>query len=208
VLNEQPCVVLTDFFIYRFANKGFAYVILDYKNTNIHVFGTHMQSDDPGCASGQAAMFRGLSLDQWRKFIDDRNIPANELVIMAGDFNILKDSSEFSNLISRLGAVQPRTYQGWPWTWDTIDNSIAKYNYPDPAKEPPQYIDFVFTDAKHSAGVRSSVQTSLQVKSPPYVLKGATYNDYSDHYPVVTEIQFDLDPYKYERDPSLSIQFQ
>ncbi|KAF9537132.1 hypothetical protein EC957_008790 [Mortierella hygrophila] len=175
-----------------FSNKGFAYVILDYKETNIHVFGTHMQSDDSMCSSGQAAKYRGLSLDQWRQFIDSRNIPANELVIMAGDFNILKDSSEFSGLISRLGAVQPKKYQGWPWTWDTVDNTIANYNYPDTVKEPPQYIDFVFTDAKHSAGVRSSVQTSLRVKSSPYVLKGATYNDYSDHYPVITEIQVDL----------------
>jgi endonuclease/exonuclease/phosphatase family metal-dependent hydrolase len=108
---------------------------------------------------------------------------------MTGDFNILKDSSEFSDLISRLGAVQPKKYQGWPWTWDTVDNTIAKYNYPD---ESPQYIDFVFTDAKHSAGVRSSVQTSLRVKSPSYMLKGATYNDYSDHYPVIAEIQVDL----------------
>ncbi|KAK3841352.1 MAG: sphingomyelin phosphodiesterase [Linnemannia gamsii] len=172
-----------------FSNKGFAYVILDYKGTNIHVFGTHMQSDDSMCTSGQAAKHRGLSLDQWRQYIDSRNIPANELVIMAGDFNILKDSSEFSGLLSRLGAVQPQKYQGWPWTWDTADNSIAKYNYPN---MPSEYIDFVFTDAKHSAGVRSVVQTSLRVKSSPYVLKGATYDDYSDHYPIATEIQVDL----------------
>jgi len=179
-------------FCFRFSNKGFAYVILDYNGTNIHVFGTHMQSDDSMCSSGQAANCRGLAADEWRQFIDSRNIPANELVIMAGDFNTLRDTSEFSSLMSRLGGIQPGTYEGWPWTWDTADNSIAHYNYPDTVGAPPQYIDFVFTDKKHSAGVRSSVQTTLRVKSSPYVLKGATYNDYSDHYPVVTKIQVDM----------------
>ncbi|GJJ70022.1 hypothetical protein EMPS_02371 [Entomortierella parvispora] len=175
-----------------FSNKGFAYVILDYNGTNIHVFGTHMQSDDSMCTSGQAANYRALALDEWRNFIDSRNIPANELVIMAGDFNTLRDSSEFSTLMSRLGAIQPSTYDGWSWTWDTADNTIAHYNYPDTSANPSEYIDFVFTDKKHSAGVRSSTQTALRVKSTPYVLKGATYNDYSDHYPVVTKIQVDL----------------
>ncbi|KAH7033831.1 Sphingomyelinase [Linnemannia elongata] len=174
------------------ANKGFAYVILDYKGTNIHVFGTHMQSDDPKCTSGLPAWYRRVALDQMRKYIVNRRIPVNELVIMAGDFNIKKDSPEFTGLLSRLSAAQPTKYEGHPWTWDTLDNSIAKYNYPDTVKEPPQYIDYVFTQAKHSAGVRSSVQTSLRVKSSPYVLDGCTYNDYSDHYPVITKIHVDL----------------
>ncbi|KAI1318049.1 hypothetical protein EDD11_007283 [Mortierella claussenii] len=171
-----------------FSNKGFAYVALDYKGSTVHFFGTHMQSDDSSCTSGQAAQYRGDALDAWRSFIDSRNIPANELVIMAGDFNIKRDTAEFSMLLSKLNAAQPTTYDGHPWTWDTQTNEIAHYNYPN---DPSEYIDFVLTDKKHKA-VKSSVQTSLKLQSSEYVLKGVAYHEYSDHYPVRTVIQVDL----------------
>lgn len=172
----------------RFSNKGFAYVVINYKGANVHVFGTHMQSDDSGCSAGQAAQCRADALNAWRSYIDGRNIPANELVIMAGDFNIKRDTAEFSSLLTRLNANQPNTYNGHPWTWDTTTNEIAHYNYPN---DPSEYIDFVLTDKKHKA-VRSSVQTTHKLNSPEYVLKGVAYHEYSDHYPVQTVIEFDL----------------
>jgi endonuclease/exonuclease/phosphatase family metal-dependent hydrolase len=172
----------------RFSNKGFAYVVLDYQGVNVHVFGTHMQSDDSACTSGQAAKFRGEALDAWRGYIDGRNIPANELVIMAGDFNIKRDTAEYNSLLTRLNANPPATFNGSPWTWDTKTNDIARYNYPD---SPPEYIDFVLTDKKHKA-VKSSVQTAHLIHSPEYILKGVAYHEYSDHYPVQTVMEFDL----------------
>lgn len=172
----------------RFSNKGFAYVILDYQGTKIHVFGTHMQSDDSSCSSGQAAGYRAQALDAWRSYINSRNIPAGELVIMTGDFNIKRDTAEFNSLLTRLDAAQPSTYNGHPWTWDTQANEIAHYNYPN---DPSEYIDFVLTDKKHAA-VKSSVQTALKVQSSEYILKSVPYHEYSDHYPVRAVIQADL----------------
>ncbi|KAG0309667.1 hypothetical protein BGZ98_009987 [Dissophora globulifera] len=172
-----------------FANKGFAYVQIAYQGiANIHVFGTHLQSDDSACASGQAAKDRGSALDAWRSFIDSRNIPANELVIMAGDFNILRDSPEFNSMLTRMSANQPTVYNGHPWSWDTQTNEIAHYNYPNDA---PEYIDYVLTDKKHKA-VKSAVQTTFLVKSPEYILKSVAYHEYSDHYPVQTVLEVDL----------------
>ncbi|KAK3821423.1 MAG: sphingomyelin phosphodiesterase [Benniella sp.] len=171
-----------------FSNKGFAYVTINYRGANVHVFGTHMQSDDKGCSAGQAAQCRADALNAWRSYIDGRNIPANELVIMAGDFNIKRDTAEFSSLLTRLNANQPSTYNGHPWTWDTTTNEIAHYNYPN---DPSEYIDFVLTDKKHKA-VTSAVQTTHKLNSPEYVLKGVAYHEYSDHYPVQTVIEFDL----------------
>lgn len=77
------------------AKKGF----LDYEGTNLH---TCMQSDDINCHAGKAAQFRAQDLDAWRKFIDARRIPKNELVIMAGDFNTHRDTPEFmGSLVTR-----------------------------------------------------------------------------------------------------------
>ncbi|KAF9190413.1 hypothetical protein BGZ50_000221 [Haplosporangium sp. Z 11] len=171
-----------------FANKGFAYILINYKGTRLHVFGTHMQSDDPGCTSGQAARFRSYALDEWRKFIDSKNIPADEHVIMTGDFNIKRDTTEFSNLLTRLDARQPNRYDGHPWSWDTHTNEIAHYNHPNSS---PEYIDFVLIDKKHKAA-KSVVQTVLKVNSPQYVLKSVQYHEYSDHYPVRALIEVDL----------------
>ncbi|KAF8930553.1 hypothetical protein BGZ58_008174 [Dissophora ornata] len=194
ILSKWP-ITQKQQFIYKnacgadwFANKGFAYVVLDYQGTNIHVFGTHLQSDDSACSSGQAARYRGDAIDSWRSFIDSRNIPTNELVIMAGDFNTLRDTPEFSSMLTRLDANQPTTYNGYPWTWDPQTNEIAHYNYPN---DPPEYIDYVLTDKKHKA-VKSAVQTTLNVKSPEYILKSVAYHEYSDHYPVQTVIEVDL----------------
>ncbi|KAF9422033.1 hypothetical protein BGZ94_008692 [Podila epigama] len=171
-----------------FSNKGFAYVVLNVNGRNVHVFGTHMQSSDSTCSSGQAAQYRGYALDAWRSYINSRNIPANELVIMAGDFNIERWTSEYTSALTRLGA-NPPTYTGAPWTYDSDTNSIVKYNYPN---GPNEYLDFIFTDKHHSAGVKSVTQNALLVHSPPYVLQGVTYNDYADHYPVTAVIELEI----------------
>ncbi|KAF9916402.1 hypothetical protein BX616_003845, partial [Lobosporangium transversale] len=173
----------------KLSNKGFVYAVLDYKGTNIHVFGTHTQSDDSQCGQGEAASYRAQAMDAWRRFIDSRNIPKNELVIMAGDFNIDRDTNEFKDLLTRLDVHQPTTYKGHAWTYDPKNNQIARYNDPN---HPQQYLDYVFTDKRHLA-VRSAIQTSLNIQSPQYHLQGVAYNEYSDHYPVITVIEADLE---------------
>ncbi|KAG0049319.1 hypothetical protein BGZ83_005889 [Gryganskiella cystojenkinii] len=82
-----------------FSNKGFTYAVLDYNGTNIHVFGTHMQSDDSRCQQGQAATCRALAMDAWRSFVKSRNIPTEELIVFAGDFNVKRDTTEFNTTL-------------------------------------------------------------------------------------------------------------
>ncbi|KAG0001662.1 hypothetical protein BGZ80_009230 [Entomortierella chlamydospora] len=171
-----------------FSLKGFAYVEINYQGTNIHVFGTHTQSDDSACTSGQAAGDRASQLSSMRSYIDSLNIPSDELVIMAGDFNIDRNSAEYASTLTRLSANQAGTFDGFAYTWDPDTNEIAHYNYPN---DPSQYIDFVFTDKKHKA-VNSMVQTSLYVKSPEYTIQSVAYHEYSDHYPVQSIIEVDL----------------
>ncbi|KAF9115873.1 hypothetical protein BGX27_005939 [Mortierella sp. AM989] len=170
------------------SNKGFAYVAINYQGTNIHVIGTHAQSQDSGCSSGQAESCRSSGFTAMRSFIDSLNIPANELVIISGDLNVKRDTPEYSSMLTRLNANQPSTFDGHSWTWDPQTNEIAGYNYPG---DPAEYLDYVLTDNKHKA-VNSFVQTSLKVKSPEYILKSVAYHEYSDHYPVRALIGVDL----------------
>lgn len=150
-----------------------------------------MQSDDINCNEGKAAQYRADDLEAWRQFIDSRKIPSDELVIMAGDFNIHRDAPEFSkSLVNRLGVHPPDAYEGHSFTWDPVENSIAHSNYP--TRKNGDYIDFVFVDKAHNNGVQSVVQTALKVHSPNYVLGRQTYGDFSDHFPVKAVINLSV----------------
>ncbi|KAG0035249.1 hypothetical protein BGZ82_005359 [Podila clonocystis] len=171
----------------RFSNKGFAQVILDYNGANLHVYGTHMQSDDSGCGKNTARETREHNLELWRKYLDGTKVPVNELIILAGDFNIERNTAEFNSFLTKFGVDQPDAYLGHPHTLDTVDNSIAHAN-----KGPSEYLDYVLLDKKHRAGVKSLTQTVLREKTSDFKLGMGTYNDYSDHYPVHAVIQVDL----------------
>ncbi|KAF9436161.1 Sphingomyelin phosphodiesterase 3 [Entomortierella beljakovae] len=162
------------------SNKGYAYVAINYQGSNVHVFGTHMQSDDSRCSAGEAASCRSSELGAWKSYVDSLNIPSNELVIYGGDFNIKRDTPEYSSLLTKLNVNQASSFGGHAWTWDTVTNEIAKYNYPNLI---PEYLDYIFTDKSHKA-VDSFTQTALNVKAPEYILQSVAYHEYSDHYPV------------------------
>lgn len=70
------------------SNKGFAYVVLNVGGTKVHVVGTHAQSTDPGCGAGEAAQMRARQFKAMDAFLDGKNIPADEQVIVAGDMNV------------------------------------------------------------------------------------------------------------------------
>lgn len=144
-----------------------------------------MQSEDKGCSKDQDVKNRAKGADAWRAYIDKFNIPADELVILAGDFNTKRNTDEFRSLLGSLEVDQPTTYNGHPSTWDTETNEIAHYNYPNLE---PEYLDYVFTDRKHKK-VKSAVQTVLNVKAPEYDISGVAYHEYSDHYPVQVVIE-------------------
>ncbi|KAG0368771.1 hypothetical protein BGZ54_001195 [Gamsiella multidivaricata] len=127
----------------------------------------------------------------WRKFIDSRQIPSNELIVVAGAFNVQRDSPEFNNsLVERLGVHPPDVYDGHASTWDPIENSIAHNSYPE--RKDGDYLDFVFVDKSHSSGMNTIVQTVLKVRSPNLVLGREVFDDFSDHFPVKVAIDLVL----------------
>jgi sphingomyelin phosphodiesterase len=168
-----------------FSNKGFAYAVLDVNGRRTHVVGTHLQSTDSGCSSGQPAAIRAKQLGAMRAFLDAKRIPANEPVVVAGDLNIDFHSTEYQALLDNAGLAPASARTGWPYSFDTADNSIAAYRYPG---DPKEDLDHVLYRADH-ARPQQYTNEVLRVHSAPWTVsswgKSYTYSDLSDHYPLV-----------------------
>ncbi|MEV6978995.1 sphingomyelin phosphodiesterase, partial [Kitasatospora sp. NPDC093806] len=166
------------------SNKGFVYAVLDVNGVRTHVLGTHLQSTDTGCSAGEPAAVRAAQLKAMKAFVDAKNIPAAEPIVLAGDLNIDSHGSEYPALLANAGVAPADTRNGWVNSFDTADNSIAAYRYPG---EPKEDLDYVLYRADH-ARPANYTNTVVRFHSSPWTVsswgKSYTYNDLSDHYPV------------------------
>ncbi|GAA2785801.1 sphingomyelin phosphodiesterase [Kitasatospora sp. CM 4170] len=166
------------------SNKGFVYAVLNVNGVRTHVVGTHLQSTDTGCSAGEPAAVRAAQLKAMKSFIDGKNIPAAEPVVIAGDLNINSHDTEYPSLLANAGVAPADTRNGWVNSFDTVDNSIAAYRYPG---EPKEDLDYVLYRTDH-ARPASYTNTVVRFHSAPWTVsswgKSYTYNDLSDHYPV------------------------
>lgn len=141
VLSKWP-IVHKEQYVYQdacggdwFSNKGFVYGVLDVNGTNVHVVGTHTQSTDPGCTAGQAPDTRSQQFKEMDAFLDAKNIPAGEQVIVAGDLNVDGHSPEYATMLADAGLAPSDSRTGHRYSFDTQDNSIASERYPDDPRE-------------------------------------------------------------------------
>ncbi|WPO70661.1 MULTISPECIES: sphingomyelin phosphodiesterase [unclassified Streptomyces] len=167
-----------------YSNKGFVYAVLDVNGTRAHVVGTHAQSTDPGCGSGEAAATRAKQFKEMDAFLDAKNIPANEQVIVAGDFNVDTHSPEYASMLADGGFVPADARTGHPYSFDTRDNSIAVERYPD---DPREDLDHILHRKGH-ARPATWHNNVLKEQSAPWTVSSwgtkYTYTNLSDHYPV------------------------
>ncbi|REK91771.1 sphingomyelin phosphodiesterase [Streptomyces inhibens] len=191
LLSKWP-VLRKEQYIYKDAcgadslsNKGFVYAVLDVNGTKVHVVGTHTQSTDSGCKAGEAAADRAKQLKEMDAFLDAKNIPADEEVMVAGDLNVDSHSAEYNALLSNGDLAPADSRTGHPYSFDTQDNSIAKYRYPD---DPREDLDYVLHRNGHArpAGWQNEV---IKEESAPWTVsswgKDYTYTNLSDHYPLI-----------------------
>ncbi|QGV82464.1 sphingomyelin phosphodiesterase [Streptomyces ficellus] len=195
VLSKWP-IVRKEQYVYKdacgadwYSNKGFVYAVLNVDGARVHMVGTHAQSTDPGCDGGEAAAVRSRQFRAMDAFLDAKNIPASEQVLVAGDFNVDSHSGEYASMLSDAGLVDADARTGHPYSFDTQDNSIAAERYPD---DPREDLDHVLHRAGHA---RPAGWTNRVVKeqSAPWTVsswgKRYTYTNLSDHYPVVASAQ-------------------
>ncbi|EFL18647.1 sphingomyelin phosphodiesterase [Streptomyces sp. C] len=167
------------------SNKGFAYVVLNVNGTKVHVVGTHAQSTDPGCGAGEAAQMRSRQFKNIDAFLDAKNIPANEQVIVAGDMNVDSRTPEYASMLADADLAGADTRTGHPYSFDTAQNSIANYRYPTDPREDLDYVLYRKANAR-PAGWENNV---VKEQSTPWTVsswgKSYTYSNLSDHYPVI-----------------------
>ncbi|KJY44046.1 phospholipase C [Streptomyces sp. NRRL B-1568] len=167
------------------SNKGFAYVVLNVNGTKVHLVGTHTQSTDNGCKAGEAAADRATQFRQIDAFLDAKNIPADEEVMLAGDMNVDSHGDEYRSMLANADLAPADARTGHPYSFDTKENSIASYRYPT---DPREDLDYVLHRNGH-ARPQGWHNTVVPEKSAPWTVsswgKDYTYTNLSDHYPVV-----------------------
>ncbi|MGV9275423.1 sphingomyelin phosphodiesterase [Streptomyces griseosporeus] len=190
VLSKWP-ILRKEQYVYKdacgadwWSNKGFAYVVLNVNGARVHVVGTHAQSTDPGCDPGEAAATRSRQFRAIDAFLDGKDIPAGEEVLVAGDMNVDSRSAEYGSMLADAGLAGADARTGHPYSFDTQENSIARDRYP---ADPREDLDHVLHREGHA---RPAVWRNEVVKeqSAPWTVSSwgtaYTYTNLSDHYPV------------------------
>ena len=160
------------------SNKGFVYIRLDKNGHDYHVIGTHTQAEDGGCSDPAAV--RKSQFTEMQQFIASKNIPADQVVFIGGDFNVIKNSAEYPDMLETLHVNAPDAFAGFDTSWDPKFNGIAAYNYPD---LPSEYLDYILVSRDHAQPTYWHNQ-SLDVTSPRWENKNYQYQELSDHYPI------------------------
>ncbi|MFE5934063.1 sphingomyelin phosphodiesterase [Streptomyces sp. NPDC056470] len=190
ILSKWP-IVRKEQYVYKdacgadwYSNKGFVYTVLDVNGSRVHVVGTHAQSTDPGCSAGEAAQMRSRQFKAMDAFLDGKNIPANEQVIVAGDMNVDSRTPEYGTMLADAGLAGADARTGHPYSFDTELNSIASERYPD---DPREDLDHVLYRSGNARPANWTNNVVLE-KSAPWTVSSwgtrYTYTNLSDHYPV------------------------
>ncbi|MEV6399366.1 sphingomyelin phosphodiesterase [Streptomyces sp. NPDC051907] len=191
VLSKWP-IVRKEQYVYKdacgadwWSNKGFVYTVLNVNGAKVHVVGTHAQSTDPGCGAGEAAQMRSRQFKAMDAFLDAKNIPASEQVVVAGDFNVDSRTPEYASMLADGGFVGADARTGHSYSFDTDQNSIASDRYPD---DPREDLDYVLHRAGHAKPANWTNEVIKEQSAPWSVSswgKTYTYTNLSDHYPVI-----------------------
>lgn len=102
ILNERQLIFTDCRWPDCMVKKGAIYLEIDRNGKPIHIVGLHMQAERAFSDT------RRKQLLQLRSYLDELDIPDNELLLIAGDFNIdyltRSHDGEFDFMLSTLGA--------------------------------------------------------------------------------------------------------
>lgn len=162
-----------------FSNKGFAYVRIDKNGKKIHLIGTHVQAADSACSDAGKSV-RAEQFADIKNFIASKQIPNDETVLIAGDLNVIKGTSEYYDMLSILNVNEPK-FSGVPFTWDTRTNETTAYSNENAA---PEYLDYILVSKTHSQPPVWQNLAYDPISPKTWNVSGYTSDEYSDHYPV------------------------
>jgi endonuclease/exonuclease/phosphatase family metal-dependent hydrolase len=162
------------------AGKGINYAQITKGTNNFHIFGTHTHA----YTMPEDIAVRFSQLAQFKAFVDSKNIPAHEAVIMAGDFNVDKVNfpAEHQDFLTLLNATEPRAMGEFEFSYAGLVNIYAEEQY-------SEYLDYVLYSNEHLVPFEST-NTLLTPRSITAQHWGSW--DLSDHYPVAGYFEFPI----------------
>jgi len=102
-------------------DKGVAYAAIRKGARTYHLFATHAQSS----FGRDVARVREAQFQLFAEFIAAQDIPRDEPVLLAGDFNVDAYSPELDSMLTTLGAWWPPVVGSVKTTWDPLGNRWA-----------------------------------------------------------------------------------
>jgi len=169
------------------ATRGVIYTRINKMGKTYHLFATHTQSSDDDV--NRAA--RLAQLDEMGDYIRSLNIPGDEPVIMAGDFNVNKiDLPEDRDYMEiTLNGFEPEN-TGHNYSFDSDTNSWAEKPY-------MEYLDYTLV----GLGNQQPTEASQEIFAPRSLIDDLWGDwDLSDHYAAKGMFIF---PYEDIQDPEL-----
>lgn len=160
------------------AAKGMNYAKIDKGGKIYNLFGTHTHA----YATADDIAVRFAQLAELKAFIDSKNIPANEPVLMGGDFNVDKVHfpQEHYDFLNLMNATEPMALGEYPHSYAGPVNVYAEDQY-------TEYLDYVLYSNAHQTPVYSHNKLLVPRSIAP---EHFTTWDLSDHYPVASEFVF------------------
>lgn len=162
------------------AGKGINYAKVRKGSNSYHVFGTHTHA----YTGAEDIATRFAQLAQLKALIDSKQIPYEEPVIMAGDFNVdkLNFPQEHVEFLELMNATEPEAVGEYPYSYAGPVNIYADDQY-------NEYLDYVLYSNDHLAPYIA--ENGLMT---PRSTASGHWNswDLSDHYPVEGKFEFPL----------------
>ncbi len=162
------------------AGKGMNYAQITKGTNQFHIFGTHTHA----YTEPEDIAIRFAQLAQFKSFVDSKNIPAHEPVIMAGDFNVdkLNFPAEHQDFLALLNATEPQALGEFEFSYVGLVNIYADAQY-------NEYLDYVLYSNEHLVPFDAS-NTLLTPRSITSQHWGSW--DLSDHFPVAGYFEFPM----------------
>jgi len=160
------------------ASKGMNYAKINKNGKIYNLFGTHTHA----YTTDDDVAVRFAQLAQLKSWIDSKNIPAQEPVLMGGDFNVDKINfpQEHVDFLELMNGTEPMALGEFAYSYAGKVNVFAEDQY-------SEYLDYVLYSNDHVAPIYSS--NTLLVPRSIDSDHWTTW-DLSDHYPVASEFVF------------------
>lgn len=163
------------------AGKGINYAKVRKGSNAYHIFGTHTHA----YTGENDVATRFAQLAQLKALVDAKQIPYEEPVILAGDFNVdkLNFPQEHLDFLELLNATEPEATGEYPYSYAGPVNIYADDQY-------NEYLDYVLYSNDHIAPYLSENKMLT-----PRSINADHWNswDLSDHYPVEGRFEFPLE---------------